>query len=91
VQAEPLVGEIDRRKHDIDVLERVLGDIRTEGEESRRTEVVSLDVNPGLVSSVSTVQVTVGGVTRDEPSTPREADRSISKETGEPPDDYGSR
>jgi hypothetical protein len=52
---------LDRKKHDFDVMERVLGAVRDEDEGSR-TDVVSVDVKPwiaGVTSSV--VQLTVAG------------------------------
>jgi hypothetical protein len=58
------MGTIDRKKHDIDVVERVLGQGDDEvGERDGRTEVISVDVRPGFVSSTSSSsQITVGAL-----------------------------
>ena len=56
------MGAIDRRKHDIDVMERVLGAHETESENGSHTEVVDLGVRPWLAGvTTSVVQVTVSG------------------------------
>jgi hypothetical protein len=68
------VGEIDRRKQDIDVLERVLGSTR-EGEEGREghTEVVDIGVRPWIGGTVTSATETTVGV-EPEPEKP-EPDR----------------
>ena len=56
------MGSIDRRKHDIDVIERVLGGIQDEpvGPGSH-TEVVDIDARPWFGGvTTSTVQLTIG-------------------------------
>lgn len=56
------VGAIDRRKHDIDVIERVLGGIQDESvSRGSHTEVVDIDARPWLGGfTTSAVQLTVG-------------------------------
>ena len=68
------MGAIDRRKHDIDVMERVLGGARDEfGASEPHTEVVDIGIHPWLAgSTTSVVQVTVTDTrqpyyTHDEP------------------------
>ena len=53
------MGGLDRRKHDVDIIERVLGGIR---DTDRRAHVVDvdLDVPSDRGSSHSTLEVTVG-------------------------------
>ena len=58
------MGTIDRVKHDIDVVERVLGaGDEGVGERDGRTEVISVNVNSGVISStVSGSETTVGAL-----------------------------
>jgi hypothetical protein len=68
------MGELDRRKHDVDILERVLGGIRDSGESDRHSRVVDVDV-PGTGGSPhSTLEVTVG-IDDDASSVPPTGDR----------------
>jgi hypothetical protein len=78
-----VMAAIDRRKHDIDVIERVLGGARDRADDDGpQTEVVESDVRPWLAGTTSTsVQVTVGAHRKDqappqEPADPRPADRT---------------
>lgn len=68
---------IDRRKHDIDVIERVLGGARDPlGGPDPSTDVVDLGTQPWLAGETTTaVQVTVGG-TRSEGEDDRDAPAS---------------
>jgi hypothetical protein len=78
------MAAIDRRKHDIDVIERVLGGaLDDRDDDGRHTEVVDVDVRPWLAGTASrTVQVTVGALRKDRqdqepaqaPAEPRPAD-----------------
>jgi hypothetical protein len=57
------MGDLDRRKHDVDIIERVLGGIRDTDAADRRTHVVDVDVDmPGARdgSSHPTLEVMVG-------------------------------
>jgi hypothetical protein len=67
------MGRIDRRKHDIDVIERVLGSVR--GEDAPLTEVVNLEQRPWLVGAATTaVQLMVGAEREDEKPAPSAGD-----------------
>ena len=68
------MGDVDRRKHDVDILERVLGGIRDSGEPERHSRVVDVDVPGTCGSPHSTLEVTVG-IDEDESSTPPTGDR----------------
>jgi hypothetical protein len=56
------MGDLDRRKHDVDIIERVLGGIRDSDASGHRTHVVDVDVDvpSSRGSSHSTLEVTVG-------------------------------
>jgi hypothetical protein len=54
------MGDLDRRKHDVDILERVLGGIRDSGESDRHTRVVDVDVPGASGGPHSTLELTVG-------------------------------
>ena len=54
------MGDLDRRKHDVDILERVLGGIRDSGEPERHSRVVDVDVPGASGSPHSTLELTVG-------------------------------
>jgi hypothetical protein len=56
------VGAIDRKKHEIDIMERVLGAPKEEGDDPvLHTEVLDLSVRPWLGgTTTSAVQLTVG-------------------------------
>ena len=54
------MGDLDRRKHDVDILERVIGGIRDSGESDRHSRVVDVDVPGAGGSPHSTLEVTVG-------------------------------
>lgn len=86
------MGAIDRRKHDIDVMERVLGTAREPLDGDAYTEVVDLGIRPWLAGTTMTaVQVTVGTAREDEkPGPARDDDQYESDRRGEhtyPPDD----
>ena len=54
------MGGLDRRKHDVDIIERVLGGIRdNDGAYDDRTRVIDVDV-PSSGSREQTLEVTVG-------------------------------
>lgn len=60
------MGAIDRRKHDIDVMERVLGTARDPEETNAPyTEVVELGIWPSAGTARSAVQLTVGSARPD--------------------------
>jgi hypothetical protein len=55
------MGDLDRRKHDVDIIERVLGGIRDSGQSDSRTRVVDVDFS--RVSddrSPTTLELTIG-------------------------------
>ena len=55
------MGGLDRRKHDVDVIERVLGTIRdSDAAEDDRTRVIDLDVPWVSGSRDQTLELTVG-------------------------------
>ena len=56
------MGDLDRRKHDVDIIERVLGGIRDSDAADHRTHVVDVDVDvpSDRGSSHSTLEVTMG-------------------------------
>jgi hypothetical protein len=55
------MGDLDRRKHDVDIIERVLGGIRDSGGEADgHARVIDLDVPWVSGSSHSTLELTVG-------------------------------
>jgi hypothetical protein len=60
------MASIDRRKHDIDVMERVLGDARDEaGEPAPHRQVVNLGMRPWMAGArTSVVQVTISSSPR---------------------------
>ena len=65
------VGTIDHRKHDADVMERVLGLSNDAERERGHTMVVSIDSRPWVAgSTISEVQLTVGAVGDDEDDFP---------------------
>ena len=54
------MGGLDRRKHDVDIIERVLGGIRdSDRDEDDRTRVIDVDV-PSSGSREQTLEVTIG-------------------------------
>lgn len=57
------MGDIDRKKHDVDIVERVMGySAEDEDDYGARVEVIDVDVRPGFISStVSASQLIVGG------------------------------
>ena len=64
--------ELDRRKHDLDVLERVLGASRHSRRSDNRARVVDVDLPAHRESSRPTLELTVG---LDEESSSRGRDR----------------
>ena len=55
------MGDVDRKKHDVDVIERVLGGIRDNTDASKHsTAVFDVDVPWFGGSTHSTVELTVG-------------------------------
>ena len=59
--------DLDRRKHDVDVIERVLGSIADDDPSDRRTHVVDVDVPwaSGLSHPVLELTVGIGDEERD--------------------------
>lgn len=54
------MGGLDRRKHDVDIIERVLGGIRdSDRNEDERSRVIDFDV-PSSGSREQTLEVTIG-------------------------------
>jgi hypothetical protein len=54
------MGDLDRRKHDVDIIERVIGAIRETGTSDGRTRVVELNVPSVGGSSRPILELTVG-------------------------------
>jgi hypothetical protein len=56
------MGNVDRKKHVVDVLERVLGDVQTAlGPAEPHTKVIDVEVRPWLGGSrTSAMQLTIG-------------------------------
>ena len=54
------MGRLDRRKHDVDIIERVIGGIRETGTSDNRTRVVELNVPSVSGSSGPILELTVG-------------------------------
>ena len=55
------MGDVDRRKHDVDIIERVLGGIRDSGSDADgRSRVIDVDVPWVNGSTHSTLELTVG-------------------------------
>ena len=55
------MGGLDRRKHDVDVIERVLGNIRdSDTAEDERTRVIDVDVPWSSGSRDQTLELTIG-------------------------------
>ena len=54
------MGGLDRRKHDVDIIERVLGVVRdSDRDVNDRTRVIDVDV-PSSGSREQTLEVTIG-------------------------------
>jgi hypothetical protein len=53
------MGDLDRRKHDVDIIERVLGGIRDSGSDGR-TRVVDVEVPSSGESPAPTLELTIG-------------------------------
>lgn len=51
---------LDRRKHDLDIIERVLGRIRDTGGSEARTRVLDVDVPRAGGDVLRTVELTIG-------------------------------
>ena len=54
------MGVLDRRKHDVDIIERVLGGIRETDMSDTRTRVVDVDLPQTSGSSHRVLELTVG-------------------------------
>ena len=54
------MGDLDRRKHDVDIIERVIGGICETGSSDGRTRVVELNVPSVIGSSRPILELTVG-------------------------------
>ena len=55
------MGAVDRKKHDVDIIERVLGSVRDgAGPEDQSTNLLKVDVPWFGGSTRSTVELTVG-------------------------------
>lgn len=54
------MGDLDRRKHDVDVIERVLGGLRDNPPERARTQVIDVDVPSAQEGERPQVEVTIG-------------------------------
>ena len=52
------MGDLDRRKHDVDIIERVLGGIRDSGSDGR-TRVVDVEVPSSDESPAPTLELTI--------------------------------
>ena len=71
------MGDLDRRKHDVDVIERVLGSVReTVGRPGEYTRLISVEVQwEGGGPARSTVELTVGLASNAAESPPPRRDR----------------
>ena len=54
------MGDLDRRKHDVDIIERVLGGIRDSRQTDGRTRIVDVDLPWGGDSPSPTLELTIG-------------------------------
>ena len=54
------MGDLDRRKHDVDIIERVLGGIRDTEDHLGRTRVVDVNLPGASEYQHPTLEVTVG-------------------------------
>ena len=55
------MGGVDRKKHDVDIIERVLGNVRdAAGSNAQSTDLLDVDVPWFGGSTRSTVELTVG-------------------------------
>jgi hypothetical protein len=54
------MGVLDRRKHDVDIIERVLGGIRDTEDPQARTRVVDVNLPWASEDQHPTLEVTVG-------------------------------
>jgi hypothetical protein len=55
-----VMGDLDRRKHDVDIIERVLGGMRDPGSDAEgRTRVIDVEV-PWVSGTHSTLELTIG-------------------------------
>ena len=54
------MGDLDRRKHDVDVIERVLGGIRDSSQPDGRTRVVDVEIPRVSDRSPTTLELTIG-------------------------------
>jgi hypothetical protein len=61
------MGDLDRRKHDVDIIERVIGGIQ-EGSDGPHARVVDVEV-PSAVGSPSIVELVVN-LSDESPATP---------------------
>jgi hypothetical protein len=80
------MGDVDRRKHDVDVIERVLGGVReTTSPADESTPLISVEVPWFGGSARSTVELTVGL------STVSERPRTATRGRGSDRDEYYDR
>ena len=54
------MADLDRRKHDVDIIERVLGGIRDPGPADERLRIVDVDIPSTDESQPPTLEVTIG-------------------------------
>jgi hypothetical protein len=54
------MGDLDRRKHDVDILERVLGGIREPGPADERTRIVDVTLPRADALPPPTLELTIG-------------------------------
>ena len=52
--------DLDRRKHDVDILERVLGGIRDPGPADERIRILDVDIPSADESPTPTLELTIG-------------------------------
>jgi hypothetical protein len=64
------MAALDRRKHDVDVIERVLGDVRDSAPDERQTRVFDVDVPWISGSRDQTLELMVGIDVDDSDSDP---------------------
>jgi hypothetical protein len=70
------MGGVDRKKHDVDIIERVLGHVRDgAGPDERSTSLLDVDIPWFGGSTRSTVELTVGLPLDSPPRSPSTGDR----------------
>jgi hypothetical protein len=80
---------LDRRKHDVDVIERVLGDVNDAvGQPEPLIGIADVEVHPWLGGSITTAAQLTVGMFRNDTSTPT---RPFDTSTSTPPHGSATR